>query len=391
MRSLSRYLVLILALAVVMLTSAASSFAAPQLGAQSTITWGISRTEMDRELRMMREAGITSVRAELSWKGAEPDAQGRLNESWLREVDYAVMKAHAAGMHVLMPLTAGVPYWASADPERTTEGGRPRWDEHYRPRRLEDFAAFTAMAARRYGAQGVHDFEVWNEPNMRNFWASGPNPAAFAQLLSHASPAIRAADPQATIVMGGLSASDFRFLEGVYAAGGGRFFDVVAVHPYSGHLSPDTCWRGADGRRSKDAFCGLEEIRATMVRAGDAGKPVWATEFGWSTTSARWGVSEADQARNLVAALRRMGTYPWLQRAYVYAFRNVPWLDDAQGEWEANLGVVRTDFSVKPAFAALKAYAQGRAARPAARRARASFKAKPRRRGGARRVRQLRR
>lgn len=40
---------------------------------------------------------------------------------------------------------------------------------------------------------GVHAYEVWNEPNIVNFWAPGPDPARYTQLLKLAYPAITAA------------------------------------------------------------------------------------------------------------------------------------------------------------------------------------------------------
>ena len=57
-----------------------------------------------------------------------------------------------------------------------------------------------------------------------------PNPAAYAQLLKATYPVIKAADPGATVVLGGLTGNDYPFLEGVYAAGGKGSFDAVGVH-----------------------------------------------------------------------------------------------------------------------------------------------------------------
>ena len=94
-----------------------------------------------------------------------------------------------------------------------------------------------------------------------------------------------------------------------------------------------------------------------MVAAGDGAKPVWVTEFGWSTTTGAYGVTEQAQADFLARAFRKLESYPWVPVALWYSFRNNAGLADAPATWEANTGLVRTDYSAKPALAALRAYA----------------------------------
>ena len=64
------------------------------------------------------------------------------------------------------------------------------------------FAQFAGAAAARYAPLGVHDWEIWNEPNGA-FWLPAPNPAAYVAWL-RVMPAIKAADPEATVISGGL-------------------------------------------------------------------------------------------------------------------------------------------------------------------------------------------
>src|SRR3977135_2823150 len=87
---------------------------------------------------------------------------------------------------------------------------------------------------------GVHSYEVWNEPNNSGGWTPKPDPGAYTQLLKAAYPAIKGADPQATVLTGGTgpAASDglqiapLDFLNGISANGGPGSFDAVAHHPY---------------------------------------------------------------------------------------------------------------------------------------------------------------
>jgi len=207
----------------------------------------------------------------------------------------------------------------------------------------------------------VHAYEVWNEPNTSGFWPSGPSAVEYTSLLAAAYPAVKQADPSATVVLGGLSKNDYDYLAGLYAAGAGSFFDVVAVHPYTGVADPTWCWNeGGTAKRAKDAFCGIEEVRNTMVANGDSAKPIWLTEFGWSTTTGPYGVSEAVQADFLTKALNTVrSSYPYVRVAFWYNFRNNYWSNNDPVDYEANLGLLRVDFSAKPAYTAFQTWTGG--------------------------------
>ena len=334
----------------------------PRVGAVADITWGTSRAEIDRTIAAMADGGVEWVRANVSWSGGEPTAKGVLNQSWLREVDYAVRAAQAAGIKVLMPIADGVPYWASGDPAKHTDAAGKHWNKYWRPKRAADYASFVTAMVKRYKVLGVHAYEVWNEPNISRFWPSGPNATQYTALLAAGSKAIRANDPAATVVLGGLSKNDYDYLAALYKAGARQHFDVVAVHPYTGSVDPTWCWNEAGrAKLAKDAFCGIEEVRNTMVANGDSAKNIWLTEFGWSTSSAdSYGVSEETQAKYLTSSLKELSSsYPYVKVALWYNFRNDPSLQEAPGDYDANLGLLRLNFSAKPAFAALSAWTHG--------------------------------
>jgi len=330
----------------------------PAVGVVGDITWGTSPADIDRTVSSMTAAGVQWVRANMSWSGGEPDAKGVANEGWLTQVDYAVSRARAAGIQVLMPIADGVPYWASADPAKYVDASGKHWNKYWRPTAPADYADFVRTIVGRYQALGVHAYEVWNEPNTAVFWPSGPSAPEYAALLAAAYPAIKSADPTATVVLGGLSKNDYDFLAQLYVAGARSSFDAVAVHPYTGNVDPTWCWNQAGRTKlAKDAFCGIEEVHNTMVANGDSAKPMWLTEFGWSTTTGAYGVSEATQADFLTKALDKVrASYPWVETAFWYNFRNTFWLGDAPADYEANLGLLRVDFSAKPAYGALRSW-----------------------------------
>jgi hypothetical protein len=85
---------------------------------------------------------------------------------------------------------------------------------------------------------------------------------------------------------------------------------------------------------------------------------MWLTEFGWSTTSDNWGVSAQTQADYLLRAYRMLEQDSYVQVAIWYNFRNNWWDKDADG-WEYQCGLMRTDFTPKPSYAAFKSYVPG--------------------------------
>jgi hypothetical protein len=127
---------------------------------------------------------------------------------------------------------------------------------------LPDFAAFMGELVARYSQPpyNVKHWELGNEPDAPFDLLSGSEPFgcwgdsrqpdyngdAYAAMLKAVYPAIKAADPEAQVVFGGLLlecdpelAGQAKpcgmggFLEGVLAAGGGDYFDMLAYHSYT--------------------------------------------------------------------------------------------------------------------------------------------------------------
>ena len=191
------------------------------------------------------------------------------------------------------------------------------------PSSPHEFAAVAADLATALRGKGV-DYEMWNEPDDSTFWPNGPQPAAYAALIKVAYPAIKAADPAATVLVGGLVANDFEFVEALYDNGAQGSFDGVAVHTDTACLTTDPreYYREPSGRIGRYSFTGYREVRATMLAHGDD-KPIWMTELGWptlSTTCERGGragtkvagVSQAEQADYLTKAYGCLANDPYV-------------------------------------------------------------------------------
>ncbi|HEX8104492.1 MAG TPA: cellulase family glycosylhydrolase, partial [Solirubrobacteraceae bacterium] len=343
----SRTLLAVCAAAVAALAGAPAAQAV-EPGLVTDLSWGTPAADQDRTAGLISDLGARWVRVEINWREAEP-APGQYHAWSFEQYDRAVKLARDAGAKVVI-MVGKSPEWASG----SADAGTP-------PRDPADYARFVGHVAERYADAGVAAYEVWNEQNLRRFWSTGPDAAAYVKLLAAAHGSIKAADPRASVVFGGLSTNDYAYVEAAYAAGAARYFDVMAVHPYTCGVAPGRPARRGDGRISPTSFLGYREVRASMAARGDAAKPIWFTEFGWSTTSAECGVSEATQAAYVKEALDLTAGDAYVGAALYYNARNNYWDKDSD-TYEAQFGLVRTDFSPKPAYGALKAWARGSAA-----------------------------
>jgi len=120
--------------------------------------------------------------------------------------------ADLARHHIrFFPVLLDPPRWASTQPAAGTPQGV------YPPARPAQFAAWTSACVRRYGPGGtfcranprlpyypVKAWQVWNEPNIKTFWAPHTNPAAYVRLLRATSAAIKRVDRHAIVVTAGM-------------------------------------------------------------------------------------------------------------------------------------------------------------------------------------------
>lgn len=331
----------------------AAGAAVPTIGTVTDLSWGISPADMDRTVSQLVAAGVRSVRVNANWSALEQGGKGVIDAGSLASLDAAVTKARSAGLEVLMPISDGVPYWASADPNKVAGS----WNKMWRPTNMSDYGDIVGFVARRFSPLGVNSYEMWNEPNHPRFWPSGVSAPEYTAMLRAGSTAVRQTNTAAKVVLGGLAKSDSTFLTTLYAAGAGPLFDVAAIHPYTGSVAPNVCWTDASGRKAQDAFCGIEAVRDVMVANGDQAKPLWLTEFGWSTSTATYGVTEDQQAAYLTDAYNWLSSRSYVTNTFWYNFRNTYWMGDDPSQFEANFGLLRTNYTAKPAYAAFTAVA----------------------------------
>ena len=337
------------ALAASLFFALAAPASAAEKGVMPDLTWGIAQSEFAPTQAAITDIGAKWVRLEFRWYEGET-ARGSYSAATLAKWDQAVATSEAAGAKIIA-MVHRAPKWASGQN-----------NTYAPPQNNADYANFMAFLANRYGTR-VAAWEIWNEPNGTRFWPTGPNPAAYVDLLKAGHDAVKAANPAALVVFGGLVQNDYSFVEGAYAAGAKGYFDVMNVHPYPGAMPPEEVWH-ENGRITPGSFTGYREVRASMLANGDD-KPIWFTEFGWSTTTTEsWGVTPEQQAAYLTRAYCLLEQDPYVGVAVWYNLRNNHWDDDAD-RWETQLGLMKTTFERKPSYDAYKNYVPGSCPPPA--------------------------
>lgn len=211
--------------------------------------------------------------------------------------------------------------WAHADaqtalavqrclPLVVTIGSNPAWasslNEGYLDKvSVSELAELMGALAERYDGDGVQDapgspkvlyFEMYNEPDVGDASINerwGDHPEKYAAMLKAVYPAIKAANPQAQVVFGGIAYDYFTdqdptfpenngpfvrtFFPNVLKNGAGPYFDIMNYHFYP-LFGPN--WTEDPPMDGPGLVEKTEAVRAIM-RTYNVSKPVIITEAGW--------------------------------------------------------------------------------------------------------------
>lgn len=263
---------------------------------------GVSpQTTLDaRDYDKIEGAGIDVVRIPLNWSHVQAgpgDCQPEPAHSvcnWV-DLDAQIGNAAEAGARVV-PILSDVPGWVYRHTTRPPLNGAARagWED------------FVDAAVRRYGPDGafwktnftnppyegepkpIVEWQVWNEPNGKVYFYPRPNARKYAHLLEITADTIRAAEPEAEVLLAGMFGTaevPLRpYLREMYSVRGvEEDFDAISLHPYSqglGELKLQIRW-----------------ARREAKRAGDGDVGLWITELGWGSNSGKHPLEKGEDGQ----------------------------------------------------------------------------------------------
>lgn len=319
------------------------------------------------------------IRLFVEWRTLAPDkgdkypSQNPGARNLARALDDTITQIVAGGAQPTF-VVVGAPEWANGSAT----------DQYIPPRDPQDYADFMAQfishtkdSAKNAGGD-VAGYEVWNEQDDKIFWHAGdPSDAtAYVALLKATYATAKTAAGTTPILVGPTTGNNADYIAQLYRKDAKGSFDGVAVHTDTACLTngPDFFVRDSAraDRINQYSFLGYRTVREVMVANGDADKGIWMTELGWSSTGGAPGacdpsripnagdrsdgVTPANQAAFLTQAYGCLAQDSYVKGAYWFTAFDDP--GEALNE-NRNYGLLRADFSRKPAYDAFTAVVAG--------------------------------
>jgi hypothetical protein len=324
----------------------------------------VEPTKRELAIQMIADAGFKWIRQEFPWEDIEIHGKGDFQDrrhaptrsAW-EKYDQIVDLAEQYDLGIIARLS-NPPAWSRAQGNEAGTLAPP--DD------LDDYGDFVEAVVRRYEGR-IRYYQIWNEPNIYPEWGERPvSPEEYTELLKVGYTRVKEACPECVVLSGALAQTiplgprdlnDFIFLQRMYDAGAGDYFDVLAMQGYG-------LWSGPTDRRMRARVLNFSRplyLREIMVQNGDAHKPIWLTEMNWNAPPADlpdkpFGfVTPEQQARYAVLAYQRaQQEWPWLGVVNTWFFKRASDAEKDQAMYYFRL--VEPDFTPMPVYEALKQY-----------------------------------
>lgn len=295
-----------------------------RFGIDAALSWyGGAPKQVARSLAMMQRAGIGTVRDRLSWSQVQPTPAG---VRWGRYAEVADA-VNTAGLDAVQVFHDS-PAWARAGAKGSADRQPP----------TDDAAAFAFGRAYAQGlGRTVRNIEYWNEQNSDFFRGY---PYQYASGLKAFSSGVKSADPGIRVLIGSAAGKPGRFYQELYANHVANFFDLRNQHYY--------------GKNVDIYGFAREELAQSERKAGIGDRAGWLTEIGYSLRrdeNGEWRDAELEQADYLVKAYAA-GFAAGYERVFFFF-----WGELAEAQLHT-WGVVRSDFTPRPAYQALAVLAR---------------------------------
>ncbi len=293
------------------------------------------------DLDLIAAGGFKLIRMDFTWGGTEKQ-KGQFDWSGYDELTGNLTKR---GLRAVYILDYSNPLYEEEVESKSPIGGgmQKTTASPQHPESVAAFARWAAAAASHFRGRHIL-WEIWNEPNIQ-FWTPKPDVEQYTRLALATCKAIRAADPEATVIGPASSTFPWKFLESFLQSGVLEYLDGVSVHPYRDRSRPPET-AGADYAKLRE----LIDRFAPEAKRGHI--PILSGEWGYSTHTrgvsldAQAAFAVRQQLANLLSGVPLSIWYDWKNDGP----------DPAEGEH--NFGTVMADLKPKPAYLALQKLAQ---------------------------------
>lgn len=306
---------------------------------EETTTMEIIRGDME----LLKQTGIDLLRISFGWDAIEAQKD---HYNWLFWDDYVNMAVEEYGI-TLVPYVCYTPHWNSRGDSLMF------WNDQ--PLDFDEFGEFMFDLVNRYKDK-IKTWELWNEPDLDIYWDTG-DVGAFAEFIKIGSKAVKRADPEAKVVLGGLAYHP-HFLEELFKDHGlSPYIDIVNMHNY---------YETWNERPVEDIVNNIIGMHSVIKTYGN-GQALWMAEVGYSTFRQGAYVSSSYhayydyehtpeyQAVDLFKRIALAATTEKLSALTWYEIKDLPQSEEVIGDNNNNrhLGIVYPDYTAKPAKQAL--------------------------------------
>ena len=194
--------------------------------------WGIQASTQDEVLlKKMSEIGVKWTRLEAKWPEIEKEkgkySWEKTDRSFQVTLDNSIIPfvTLGGGHKMYTPLTT------YADPKLSAIYGYKPAPPTHSDSSMEAWLNFVTATIERYKDQ-IKYWEIWNEPNHRNYWGDIPNGADYGYLVRETSKIIKKIQPDAVILAGSLAGIDPEFIHQFLSEGTADLIDIITYHNY---------------------------------------------------------------------------------------------------------------------------------------------------------------
>ena len=194
--------------------------------------WGIQASTLeDTLLDKAAEIGVKWTRLGASWPSIEKE-KGIYD--WT-ETDIAFNKIYDKGIMPFVTLGSGNRLYTELttydDPKLAEIYGYRPAPPTSNPAALNAWLEYVKATVERYKDK-IKYWEIWNEPNHRNYWGAPPDGKEYGRLLKVTATLIKEIDPAAIIIGGSMAGINPGFTEDFLSAGTADLIDIISYHNY---------------------------------------------------------------------------------------------------------------------------------------------------------------